>query len=338
MTGHGGLQSEGRAADEAAGWFARLQGEAASTEDWLAFERWLAAAPDHAEAYERLERLWVDLETSDVAHDLSRALARPLLRAIEGGAAATLRPPRRRMWIGAGGLIAAGLAVAVMGVDIWAGQPATAQTYSTAPGETRVVTLADGTRVRLNAASKISVRLDRDARRVQMADAEAVFDVTHDARRPFLITVGDRQVRVVGTQFNLRHRDGRVALTVSRGVVEVRPAGAPEAAPTRVAMGEQLSHLEGQRVETLGPAEPDVAFAWTNGQLIYRNRPLAEVAGDLSRRFGEPVRAADPQTAALRFTGVLVTDNEAGVLRRLQAYAPIRVERANGAVLLRRKG
>jgi transmembrane sensor len=118
----------------------------------------------------------------------------------------------------------------------------------------------------------------------------------------------------------------------------VRPAGSPEAAPTRVAVGEQLTHVEGQPVETLGPAEPATAFAWTNGQLIYRDRPLAEVAGDLTRRFGTPVRPADAQTAALRFTGVLVTDSEADVLRRLEAFAPIRAERVNGAGVLRRKG
>ncbi|HEX7945362.1 MAG TPA: DUF4880 domain-containing protein [Phenylobacterium sp.] len=49
-------------ADAAAQWFARLQDEAATHEDWLAFEQWLAASPAHASAYEKLERIWVDLD------------------------------------------------------------------------------------------------------------------------------------------------------------------------------------------------------------------------------------------------------------------------------------
>jgi transmembrane sensor len=332
----GGVNSnDSRAAEEAAGWFARLQGESATSDDWLGFERWLAAAPANARAYERLEQLWVDLETAGVANDLGAAPPAPSRVAVPEPRRRTA--VGRRVWLGAGAALAAGLAVAVIGVDM--GQrPPPVDVYRTAPGETRLVTLGDGTRIRLNAASQISVTLGRDARRVRMADAEAVFDVTHDPARPFLIEVGDRQVRVVGTQFNLRHRDRRVALTVSRGLVEVRPAGAPEAQPTRVAIGQQLVHQEGQRVETLGPAEADAAFAWTNGQLIYHDRPLAEVAGDLSRRFGTPVRVADSQTAALRFTGVLVTDSEADVLRRLQAFAPVSAERVKGAVVLRRKG
>ena len=324
MSAGGANPNDGRAAEEAAGWFARLQAEAATSDDWLAFERWLAAAPANTRAYEKLERLWVDLETADVAQELG--VAPPAPRWVPPAAPRHRAGIGRRVWLGAGAALAAGLAVVIIGVDL--GQrPAPIDVYRTAPGETRLVTLADGTHIRMNAASQISVSLGRDARRVRMADAEAVFDVTHDPARPFLIEVGDRQVRVVGTQFNLRHRDGRVALTVSRGLVEVRPADAPQAQPTRVAIGQQLTHVEGQRVETLAPAEADVAFAWTNGQLIYHDRPLGEVAGDLSRRFGTPVRVADPQTAALRFTGVLVTDSVADVLRRLQAFAPISAER-----------
>lgn len=336
MTEGSARPGEGRAAEEAAGWFARLQGEAVTAEDWLAFERWFGASPANAWAYEKLEQLWIDLEQADVAHDLGEPLRAPLTVAA-GGVARPGPTLRRRVWLGAGALLAAGLTVAVLTIDTRGVRPAPTEVYRTAPGEMRTVTLADGTRIQLNAASQIAVTLDRGARRVRMADAEAVFDVTHDPARPFLITVGDRQVRVVGTQFNLRHRDGHVALTVSRGVVEVRPADAPEAAPVRVAMGEQLNHVEGQRLETLSPAESDAAFAWTTGQLIYRDRPLAEVAADLTRRFGTPVRAADAQTANLRFTGVLVTDSEANVLRRLEAFAPIRAERSGGAVVLRRR-
>jgi ferric-dicitrate binding protein FerR (iron transport regulator) len=49
------------------------------------------------------------------------------------------------------------------------------------------------------------------------------------------------------------------------------------------------------------------------------------------------VRTADAGTASLRFSGVLVTDSEQDVLRRLQAYAPVRVERTNTAIVLHRR-
>jgi transmembrane sensor len=325
------FEGEGAVSEEAARWFARLQGEAATGDDWLAFERWLQASPAHARAYERLESLWVDLEYAPVVRDLG---GRPLLAARRRTRArVAVRHSNRNAWLGAGAAVAASLAVAVaVGLRPAPGLP---QTFQTAAGETRQITLADGTHIRLNAASKITVSLERDARRVRMADAEAVFDVAHDAKRPFLIAVGDRQVRVVGTEFNLRHRAALVDLTVRRGVVEVRPAGALQAPPTRVTVGQELTHVDGTAGQVLKVSDPGAAFAWVSGQLIYRDQPLSEVAADLSRRFATPVRTADARTAALRFSGVLVTDREPDVLRRLEAYAPVRAERAGDAIVLR---
>ena len=323
-------RDDGQTAEEAARWFAHLQGDAATDGDWLEFEAWLQASPAHARAYERLEALWVDLDYAPVSMELG---GRPLVAARRR---LPLRPALqgsgRRVWIGAAAAIAASLAVAV-GLGLQPGA-ATGQVYETPAGQTRDITLADGTHIRLNAASKITVRLGRDARRVEMADAEAVFDVAHDARRPFLIGVGDQQVRVVGTEFNLRHRADQVDLTVRRGIVEVRPVDAPGAAPTRVTVGQELIHTEGQDLQVLKVADPIQSFAWTNGQLIYKDQPLSDVAADLSRRFSVPVRTADARTAAVRFSGVLVTDNEPDVLRRLAAYAPVRVERTADAIIL----
>ena len=340
MTRTDNSSGKNRIAEEAAYWFARLQGEAATGDDWLAFERWLQSSPAHVRAYDQLEALWIDLEFAPVAKDLGglplvtarHALPRHALphRVSPRGHAPEVM--RRRAWLGAGAAIAASLAVAV-GVGVWSPGVAT-QTFQTTPGQTRDITLADGTHIRLNAASKITVALGRDARRVQMADAEAVFDVAHDAGRPFLIAVGDRQVRVVGTEFNLRHRADLVDLTVRRGIVEVRPANAPHAAPTRVSVGQELTHFAGQVGSVLKISDPDRAFAWTNGQLIYRDTPLSDVAADLSRRFATQIRTADARTGALRFSGVLVTDNQPDVLRRLAAYAPVRVEHTGSAIVL----
>ena len=80
---------------------------------------------------------------------------------------------------------------------------------------------------------------------------------------------------------------------------------------------------------------PDKAFAWTEGQLIYEAAPLSRVAADLSRSLGTPVRVADPATGALRFTGVIALDDRDAVLKRLEAFAPVRAERTGDGVVLR---
>lgn len=338
------------ALEAAAAWHVRLQREDATGDDWLAFEAWLAAAPVHALAYDQVERLWVDLEAD--AAELKRALAADAAPAPFAPPLVTTqrrrrRNPRsgalltRRGWMGAaGGAIAAGLAAVLVlqqpDASSWMARPTV---YDAPAGQTRDLKLSDGTQVRLNAGSRISVHVDQATRHVQMADAEAVFDVTHDPRRPFLIRVGDQEVRVVGTQFNLRRRDGRVVLTVSRGVVEVRPLGDEHATPTRVTVGQQLVHVEGASGSLIRAADTDEVFGWTSGRLVYRDAPLGEVAADLQRRYARPVRVADAETARLRFSGVLTLDDEAAVLRRLTAFAPIDARRASdGAVVLQKRG
>lgn len=340
------------ALEAAATWLVRLQHEDATGDDWLAFEAWLAAAPAHALAYDQVEGLWLDLETD--APQLKRLLAAdPAPAPFAPPLVTTERRTRRRNarsgglltrrgWMSAaGGAIAASLgAVLVLqpqpDASSWMKRPTV---YDAPAGQTRDLKLSDGTLVRLNAGSRISVHVDQATRRVQMADAEAVFDVTHDPRRPFLIRVGDQEVRVVGTQFNLRRRDGRVVLTVSRGVVEVRPLGDERAAPTRVTVGQQLVHVEGASGSLVRAADTDEAFGWTSGRLVYRDAPLGEVAADLQRRYARPIRVADAATARLRFSGVLTLDDEASVLRRLTAFAPIDAHRAeDGAVVLQKRG
>jgi transmembrane sensor len=323
-----------RTAAAAAAWFVRLQDLDAGPEEWLAFEAWLGAAPAHADAYSRIERIWAELERDADALSAQWGAASPFR---SGGGRRrpgrrTAGPTRRAALVG--GALAAGVAMVGAGAALWPERPRT-DLYTTRPGETRRIILEDGTRVQLEAASTIRVRFARRLRRVEMSDAEAVFDVAHDPRRPFVIAVGDREVKVVGTEFNLRRRSGHTALTVRRGIVEVRPAVAPRGPATRVAAGQQLTHRDGEARSRLAAVAPDTAFAWTQGQLVYRDAPLAEIASDLSRRLAVPIRTADATTANLRVTGVLMVDHEPDVMRRLQAYAPITVERRPDGIVLR---
>jgi transmembrane sensor len=326
----------GQAAEEAARWFARLQDADSAGEVWLAFERWLSAAPDHMAAYERLEGLWVELD--DLAPELGPALA----AADSTAGTRRGRPGRprstRRRWIAA--VAAAAVAASLGGVLLLRPglQPSLAPgvVYEASSGQIRHVTLADGTRLRLNAGSRLAVRLDGNARRVNMADAEATFDVAHDGR-PFLRRVGDSDVRVIGTEFNVRRREGRLVLTVRRGLVDVRSDQAPER-PIRLARGDQLTRDDASGRSVVASVDPNEAFEWTRGRVIYRDAPLSEVAADLGRRFGRPIRTADARTGETRFSGVLVLDDQQDVLQRLAGLTPVKVEDApDGAVILRRR-
>lgn len=306
------------ARERASEWHVRLMSEDALDADWLAFETWLAEDPRHQAAYAAVEQVWADLDAAPAEARVNVAPMRP-------------RPRPRRRWGAVAGLAAASLA-AVIGLGLYL-DPAKTEVFETPVGQTRQVALADGTRIILNGGSHLEARIGRRERRVRMADAEAVFDVAHDADKPFLIDASDRQVRVVGTKFNLLSHQGEVQVAVDRGVVEVRRADAPDAAPiARLTRGMSLSHAPGQG-DRVGRTDPEAALAWTTGRLVFQGEPLEAVARTLERYGATPIVVA-PDAANLPVTAVLIIADQDDMLQGLSDFLPVRIEHGSDRVRL----
>jgi transmembrane sensor len=233
------------------------------------------------------------------------------------------------------GAVAAAAAIAVVVAPDLAPSPSTA--YATGKGERSAIRLADGSKVELNSGTNLTVKLSRDARTVVLAQGQAVFDVAHDPSRPFLIQAGDRTVRVVGTQFDVRRRDGRLAVTVARGLVEVRPAAGAGGRAYRLHPGQRLEHREGVAVASVAAVEPNEVLGWRSGRLVYRGQPLSDVVADLNQQFDTPIRIEDPALAVEPISGVLVLDDQDAVLRRLALLVPMSAIRSAPGVVLRRE-
>jgi len=309
--------------EDAAAWVVRLEAGDLGDAEAVAFDAWLSASSDNAAAFDAALALSQAYAAAapEVAAELSQRRAAPA------------RPIGRRAVIGFGA-VAAAAAVAVLVAPQLSG-PQT-ETYATAKGERRTIQLADGSTLDLNGGTRLSVRLGRDSRHVILAEGQAVFDVAHDARRPFLVAAGDRTVRVVGTQFDVRRLGGKVSVTVARGAVEVRPAEGALGKAYRLHPGQKLDHVEGAAATRVAAAEPAEVLGWRTGRLVYRQQPLSEVIDDLNQQFATPIRIEDPELAATPISGVLVLDDQAAVIRRLALLVPISAVRSGPGVVLRR--
>jgi transmembrane sensor len=236
--------------------------------------------------------------------------------------------------------LAAAAAVCVVAIGIsWSfwptpTEPPPAQVYETARAQPREVALADGSKIHLNGASKLEVRFEPGRRTAVLDKGEAAFEVAHDTARPFLIAAGDRTVRVVGTQFNVLRHEGDLTVTVREGIVTVGGQDDPAPTDVRLAAGQQLRHHEGASSSEVTKVEPDDAFAWRRGVLVYHDRPLSEVSADLDRYVATPVRV-DPSAVGIRFTGVLRVDTEEAMVKRLETFLPITAERTDNEIRLR---
>jgi transmembrane sensor len=313
---------------QAAAWVARLGGDATG-EDGVEFDAGLEAAPGNRAAYRQALVLWCefDARAGDVLAELTaggrQAPARPL---------AARRSPLRWLTPIGGFALAAGLALAVLPPSVL--RPATTTTYATGTGQHQRVALGDGSIIDLDAETRLRVTYAGSERRVALAEGQAIFDVVHDARRPFFVQAGGRTVRDVGTQFDVRQRAGEFTVTVARGRVEVGSDGSGQ--PVLLGPGQRLEIDRGGAGQ-LSAVDPAETFSWRAGRLVYRAQPLADVVADLNRQFVEQTAIADPDLGKLPITGVIVLDNPRAVMTRLSLMLPIRAVTSDKGLTLLRK-
>ena len=89
-----------------------------------------------------------------------------------------------------------------------------------------VDTLPDGSVITLNKRSTITYpsKFKGDTRGITLK-GEAFFNVAPDKKKPFIISVNDVQVTVVGTSFNIKSENGNTEIVVETGIVRVTKSG-----------------------------------------------------------------------------------------------------------------
>ncbi|MFS0773435.1 FecR family protein [Sphingomonas sp. 1P08PE] len=273
--------------DEAIDWAIRMTEPDA---DWDAFTTWLEGDAGRSARYDRAVTALQDAE---------QALAEltPAANDDDPDLASRSRRSRRSVGRWFGGAIAAAL-VGAVGLGLWNEGPRP-YTIETAAGEQRTLTLADGSRIVLAGAS--AVRLDHDDPRVATVErGEMLFRVRHDADRPFAVQVGALRLVDLGTVFNVKKAGGNTRVAVAEGAVMVDPDGAAlrlDPGQTVIARGASLVR---------GSIDPADIGGWQQGRLSFDGASLDEVAADLSRQLGWPVKAA-PAIARRTFRGTLDT-------------------------------
>ena len=279
-----------RAREEAAAWFARLNRRSVPLQSLEDFRAW-RQKPANRAAYQAVESAWrgadVLADDPEIGAALTAALARP----------ARARPA---MWVWPAGLVTAGVAV---GASFWVLTFGAGSTYSTRVGEQRLVRLGDGTAMRLDTDTRVSVSLRGGERRVELAHGQAFFDVAHDAARPFIVDAGSMRVRAVGTRFDVR-RDGAVAkVTLVEGIVQVSDSG-PSPRAWTLGPGEQVRL---GRAPARVTADVAAATSWTSGRVIFRGLPLGQAIDEVNRYSPHKIRLAAQAVADVPVSGSFET-------------------------------
>lgn len=170
-------------------------------------------------------------------------------------------------------------------------------------GEFKVV-LSDGTNVWLNAGSSLyyPVAFNGEKRIVELK-GEAYFEVARQKNHPFIVKVGNSEVQVLGTHFNIRAYDelGTINTTLTEGKVRIVKAQESKL----LSPGEQAIISRNSSEIQLHEANIDAVLAWKNNLFYFDNTNIKEIMNELSRWYNVSVMYNAENLKSLNFSGVM---------------------------------
>jgi transmembrane sensor len=281
--------------DEALDWLLLIEASPLDADLRTGLAHWLAQGAAQKAAYARAQEVWRVTAGMPRSGQAQRRAPRPGRRAARWAAAAA---------IGAGLLLAA---LPYLRIQVLAD-------YRTAVGETRAITLPDGSVVTLDSDSAIDIdRAPGKAgdRTVILLAGRAYFEVAHDGA-PFAAIAEDVTVQVHGTAFDLGLAESGITVALKHGAVSLTGPGGAHA---DLRPGERAVFDRRQRGWQIGQIPVGDIAAWRAGQLVAHNATVADVVAELDRYRAGLILLQDRALATRKVTGVFDLRDPAAALR-----------------------
>nr|WP_286184354.1 FecR domain-containing protein [Pantoea sp. Cy-639] len=276
-------------------WLIRLQ--CADEDDTRAFEHWLGAEPENAEAYVEAEALWNGAALRQAAGSLQQRRRHSF-----GG---RLRSHWKPL---------ATAAVLLVGLFTFGNLPLRLQAdHLTVVGERQRLQLDGGAKVLLNTNSAFASDI-RDGRQVaRLLQGEAYFQVVAGSQPPLEVQAGPLRASVRDTDFAVRYLDGEAQVRVQRGDIDLQ-GGRDQR--IRLSAGDSIS---------VGPGgfgqrqRPDLHkdLAWIEGRLVFENCPLNQVLAEVRRYYPGWIISRNAHLDQVAVTGNYRLDQPLETLRAL---------------------
>jgi transmembrane sensor len=309
--------------EQAAAWVIRLNAEPSEV-DLEKFALWRAQGAQHARAYEEASLAWT------AVGELS---ASPRLLAMRRGALErtgryTQRWNRRGLAAGLAALIC--LPLGALYLSSLRAPPE--QQFETGRGEQRVIVLADGSRMSLDAMTRANVVYSHDERRITLTSGRANFEVVRDLARPMNVQAGPRTVTALGTVFTVERDPQEVVVTLVEGRVAVT-SGNQERSLIEMHARQQLRISDSGTVVMRDGLDPVLALAWREGKLIFDNEPLVDVVATMNNYVATPI-AAVGGARELRVSGVFKAGDTTAFVEAMESLFPVVALRRTDSIAL----
>lgn len=336
-------------AELAARWYIRLRDTPQDTPERREFEQWLSADPRHVAEYESIASAMRQLDSKESLASLAAAAEQQTFMAKEARRKA--RQQRLAQLMVVCFICVAGFFTHQQ-YQVWQAKPIMQMAAQNPVGQIVTKTLDDGTKVTLSAKSDMEITYYRHQRHVFLKEGEAIFEVSKDPERPFVVETNTSKITVLGTRFAVNRLENLVRVSVDHGRVRVEPTLEPGAeaahAPGAITADNPLitareiitrEITNGQVVEVypnhamvLVNRPASDAFAFLNGRLVFDRADINEVAYTVSRYRLKPVQAQGRQVRNIS-ADINIHDIDQ-FLRGLPNIAPVKLQETPQYTLL----
>ena len=225
------------------------------------------------------------------------------------------------------------------------------QSVETPSGARSLVTLEDGTKIWLNANSKLTYPTHFNGeQRIVKLEGEGYFDVAKDKTWPFKVETSDLSINVLGTVFNVKSYpdEGLIETTLIEGeiilnkltndnneqeILKLEPKQKAtfikkegkllrdEIYAANIPENEKIQRKQ-EKLVISDHVDADPIVAWKNNEMIFKNETFESIAVSLERRYGVKIKFDNEDVKEYRFSGVFDEISIDQALQALQFASP----------------
>lgn len=211
----------------------------------------------------------------------------------------------------------------------------------TAFGETKNITLPDGSTVVMNGNSSLTYKASWESGKPREVwlEGEAFFSIVHtaDNQRFFVNTSDQFNIEVLGTTFNVLKRQGKTKVTLNTGKVRLNMKEAKEAQLVVMKPGELVEFDDASSRYTRKNVNPEAYSSWKSRKMVFEQTSLADIILLLEETYGLSVEVKDESLLKLNFNGTVPNDNVDILLEGLSELFDLQITKTNNQVKIQNK-
>lgn len=235
---------------------------------------------------------------------------------------------------------AASVSLLLTALFLWPKNPLMNKTYATKGGETKSITLPDGSQVTLNGNSTLTLprNWENEQSREVWLEGEGFFSVRHTAaHKPFIVHTDDINVEVLGTEFDVKKRPDKTEVVLTTGKIQLTTRENPDGNPVVMAPGEMAEFSEKSHQIAKKEVNTTQYTSWKEGQLVFEDASIQDVVRLLEQNYGYEVEVDKNVSTENHFNGIFPSDNVDVLLTALSKVYDLDIKRVNKNIIIRNR-